>query len=535
MSRRVVVMLAALLGLSAGAGAAVAAFTATTSSDGATFSAKRISSASRAATSWAISDASDGSAADFTEATAAADALFFTTKPIAATWSASRYVELDAAGFAPAGLSTPSVDLLFDFADGAGGGAEVSCFYFDVRRRSTGAVLGTFGSPASPIACETTQTIRRTTTSIASVVPDSTVADDLRIRFYVQNVGANDEMRIDRAAVRVGRYGATWTMPMIARVDQSDGVAAGGPYGPAEADSAYHLSDGNWSSTFSPTRSITFAFPSMGPTGASVTGARLVHSYRSNTAGDTTCWYFEVLSAGTVIGTHGSAASPVSCNATTSYVTDTISLPEVDTGAEAAGLSVRVYARNSGGRPTRHDVVSIEVDYGLAATGCVSPGAVTVLSTADTFSDQNAPASPQGTNADIKVKSQNGSRNRRGYVRFDLPPTPEGCVMTGATLRLFQGATQGTRTMHVARAASAWTEAALTWSNQPASTGTAVAATNAAGWRTWDVLTHVTAMQSGSNHGFVVKDATEDAATAAEQQYDSREAANDPQLVVTFG
>ena len=533
-SARAVIATVLVAGALAGlAGGTLAAWNASTDSDGMTFSAQRISDGTRSATAWQVTDAADGSAADASDATAAADALYYTTKPISATWSTSRYVEFDLAGLAPDGLTGATAELLFDFADGAGGGAEISCFYFDVRRRSTGAVLGTYGSSASPIACESTQIVRRTTTSIADAVTDTTIANDLRVRVYVQNAGANDEMRIDRAVVRVSRYGVTWDLPWVARDDRSDGVSLATAYGPATAsDGAAASPAGNWSNAFSATRYATFAFPALAPTGATVTGARLVHAYRSLTAGDTTCWYFEVISGGSVIGTHGSSASPVSCNATTGYVTDTVSLPEIDTGAEAAGVSVKIYARNSGGRRTQHDVVRLELDYGLATAGCIAPGTQTLTSVADTFTDQNAPTSNYGTDSEFRVKSQNGSRNRRGYVRFTLPSTPDGCALTAATLRLFQTATQGTRSIEVLRAAASWAETTVTWTNQPATTGTAVAVANAAGWRTWDVLAHVGA---GATTGFVVKDSAEDAATAAEQRFSSREGANAPQLVLTYG
>ena len=107
--------------------------------------------------------------------------------------------------------------------------------------------------------------------------------------------------------------------------------------------------------------------------------------------------------------------------------------------------------------------------------------------------------------------------------------------MTAATLRLYGSAIQGTRTIGAYRAASSWTEAGLNWNTMPATAGTAVTTTNVVGWRTFDVLSQVQTMSSGSNDGFVVKDSAEDAATAAEQRYETREGPNPPQLVITFG
>ena len=86
---------------------------------------------------------------------------------------------------------------------------------------------------------------------------------------------------------------------------------------------------------------------------------------KSATAGDTTCWYFEAYNGATLIGTHGSSGTPVSCNATTSYVTDTVSLPELATAAAASNLVLRVYLRNSGSGKASVELVQVDVTYSL--------------------------------------------------------------------------------------------------------------------------------------------------------------------------
>ena len=67
----------------------------------------------------------------------------------------------------------------------------------------------------------------------------------------------------------------------------------------------------------------------------------------------------------TLLATHGSAAAPTSCNATTSYVSDTVALPEVDTVTEADTLSVKLYIWNSGGRATHHRLAELGVTSSL--------------------------------------------------------------------------------------------------------------------------------------------------------------------------
>lgn len=164
---------------------------------------------------------------------------------------------------------------------------------------------------------------------------------------------------------------------------------------------------------------------------------------------------------------------------------------------------------------------------------CASPGSQTVTSTRDAWIDQNSPTSNKDTDANLRVKSQDSNRNRRTLVGFTLPSLPANCAVTSATLRLFNNHLDAGRTIAVYRAASSWTEAGVTWSNAPATTGSAVNATTAAGWMTWTVTTHVQAMYV-TNDGFIVRDANEDNAGAIENQFDSRENTDDPQLIVQW-
>ena len=536
---RAVLLVVVVAGVVGGAaGATLAAFTGTTDNSASTFSAKRVSSTQRSTSAWKVSDASSGTAADRSAPMSYYnDGLYYTTSSISATWSTSRYVELEFAADAPEGLTPTAVDLNIDYADDAGGGGEVSCFYVEVRRKSTGAVLATRGSSGSPLSCESTTTVRQTSTSLLPEVTDGTIANDLQVRLYVQNAGGADPMRLDRTTVTFTRYGKTWTLNRTKRVDAANGTPVTNIWEPVGSGDGYAFQTaGNWATSFSATRYVDVTFPPNVPGGSTVSGAQFRHAYRSATAGDTTCWYAEIYSGTTLLATKGSSASPISCNATTSYVTDTVSIPEVDTGTEASNLRIRIYARNTGSRKSQHDLIAFDATWGLGSTGCADAGSTTLTPVADSWTDQNAPTSTTGgTATELRVKSQNGSRNRRSYLRFSLPSAPEGCTVTGATLRLNSTATQGTRTLEVYRAGASWTEAALNWNNQPATTGTAVTTSNGLGWLSVNVLAHVQALYSGTNNGFVVKDSAEDAATAAEQRIASRENATPSELVVTFG
>jgi large repetitive protein len=167
---------------------------------------------------------------------------------------------------------------------------------------------------------------------------------------------------------------------------------------------------------------------------------------------------------------------------------------------------------------------------------CSSPGNQTAFANADSWINQASASSNFGTDAIIRVRSLIGSSNRRSLVRFALPAVPSGCTLTQAQLRLYAASSTAGRTLQALRINAAWTENGVTWSNQPATTGTAATTTSGTGYRTWTVTTQVAAMYSGANNGFLIRDATENG-TGQEQQFHAREngAGNPPQLILTFG
>jgi large repetitive protein len=167
---------------------------------------------------------------------------------------------------------------------------------------------------------------------------------------------------------------------------------------------------------------------------------------------------------------------------------------------------------------------------------CSSPGSQTAASSADSWINQGSASSNFGTDAIIKVKSQSGNNNNRSLIRFTLPAVPSGCTLTQAQLRLYASSATTGRTLQALRINAAWTENGVMWSNQPATTGAAATTTSGTGYRTWTVTTQVAAMYSGTNNGFLIRDATENG-TGQEQQFHAREKApdNPPQLVLTFG
>jgi hypothetical protein len=167
---------------------------------------------------------------------------------------------------------------------------------------------------------------------------------------------------------------------------------------------------------------------------------------------------------------------------------------------------------------------------------CAAAGSQTVTATADATVIQNTAGTNFGTATTLAVRSQSANRNRRALVRFALPATPANCTLTQARLRLFAATAVAGRTLRALRVNAAWVETGVTWTNQPATTGTGVTTASAAGWREWVVTADVAAQYAGANNGFLVRDNTEGGG-GQEQVFHSREQAggNPPELVVTFG
>ena len=142
-----------------------------------------------------------------------------------------------------------------------------------------------------------------------------------------------------------------------------------------------------------------------------------------------------------------------------------------------------------------------------------------------------------GTDSDLKLASKSGD-NARVLVRFNLPTVPAGCSVTNVKLRMYAASYQANRTLQAFRLNGNWTETAVTWANQPTTTGTAATAPSrtSPGYVEWTVTSQVQAMYSGANNGFLIRDASENG-SGFEQVFHGREKApdNPPQLVITFG
>jgi len=525
-------MLAGLVGASASA--IHAAFWSTTSNPSSSFNAERIFARTRYISAWDLRDASGGAGeTNSSDTVSYTDARLYVGGTPGTTANTGKYVEFNFNSPLPPGSGVSSSSFTFSFASNKAAGNP--CYYLEVRRTSDNALLATYGSSGSPIACAAGTTVSTTTTSLP-ILTTTTDANDLRIRAITWDPN-NKSVDIDAGYASVTTsLGVTYPLYENTFSDVLSGAATTTTWSLPSADSAQYTSVANWATTFAGTRYLKFTFPiPIMPTGATVTSVSLDFSYKSATGGDTSAWYADVLQNTTLLATHGSSGTPISSNATGAFVTDNVSLPEVDTAAELNNVVVKAYMKNSGTRKTLIDQVRLVVQYELPYSGCADPGTRTITSTADSYVQQGAPTTNSGTATTMLVQP-NSAAVRRSLVNFDLPLTPSGCSVTAASLKLWVSATGGSRTMNAYQSGGSWTETGVTWNNQPATTGSAVGVTStgANSWTTWTVTSIVQAQYAGTNNGFIVQDSNEGSGTTS-QTYHTRENTNDPQLVITYG
>jgi hypothetical protein len=163
----------------------------------ATFGSKALFPGERVTPAFRIGDASSGVEIDRSSAFAfAADGLTSTTSPWSSAFAADRYLEFELNDSLASGVAVTAA--AFDIRL-ASSGAGQACYYLEVRRISTDAVLATHGSSGSPLGCVTGTTQSAFSTAIGGVAT-TTLANDLRIRLYGAESGSG-AMVIDLATV----------------------------------------------------------------------------------------------------------------------------------------------------------------------------------------------------------------------------------------------------------------------------------------------------------------------------------------------
>lgn len=171
------------------------------------------------------------------------------------------------------------------------------------------------------------------------------------------------------------------------------------------------------------------------------------------------------------------------------------------------------------------------------AAAAPSAASVTLFAQQDSWTDEDAPGTNFGSDADLHVgfsRAVTGAPlSRHTLVQFDLSPLPAGVTVVTATLELYQvSATLATRYLIQPDAVvqGTWNEATVNWSNEPAASNQgdpSVALDTTDGWKAWDVTQMAQGWATGRiipNQGLVLHG---DLQTLGERIFRSRK---DPKL-----
>jgi hypothetical protein len=185
----------------------------------AVFGAKALFPGERVTPAFQVGDSSSGSEVNRSNSFAfASDGLTTTTSAWSTAFAAGRYLELDLNDSLASGVavSAATFDLRF-----ASSGAGQACYYFEVRRISTGAVLGTYGSSGTPVGCVTGTTQTAFSTSIVAALTTTSIANDLRVRVLGKEAGSG-AMVIDLATVAGSTALQSFTLDPVVFRDAAD-------------------------------------------------------------------------------------------------------------------------------------------------------------------------------------------------------------------------------------------------------------------------------------------------------------------------
>jgi len=324
-------------------GGTLAAFSRTTANGPDTFAASRIFPGIRTVSARDLRDATSGSEVNASDPYSfAGDSLTATSTNNMASGS-NLYFEFTMNSVLPAGLAVSGAQFNLTLASNGGGGSGNACFWFAVY--SGGTLIGTHGSYASGIGCSTGSTPASYSTAIPEVT-STDKANGLVVRAYTWETGGK-KVKIDRATASGSTPYSSFTSYERQVVDTSVTPSAATVWSLYAVDgTVFGTANNSPSAAPDTTKYIKLTQSPWMPSGSTVTAVSLTNVWHPTAAvinGGTLCYSFEVFNGTTSLATHGSAAAPVSCNATTTNTTDNVSLPEVNDATKSNNLVIKLY------------------------------------------------------------------------------------------------------------------------------------------------------------------------------------------------
>ena len=206
---------------------------------------------------------------------------------------------------------------------------------------------------------------------------------------------------------------------------------------------AYSYADGTVATTSTAIASgtntyVELTMSSAHPGGLSVSGAQFNFRLASSGGGQSgnACFWFDVRSGGSVIGTHGSYAAATGCSTGTTLATFSTAIPEVSSTDRANGLVIRAYVWETG---TKTKTVNIDLATLTGSTPYTAFTAYEIQAVDDT---NGAPATLPWALATVDATTYQAASNwpsaapaTTKYLKLTLEPfVPTGSVVTAVSL-----------------------------------------------------------------------------------------------------
>ena len=185
-------------------------------------------------------------------------------------------------------------------------------------------------------------------------------------------------------------------------------------------------------------RYLDFTLNSGRPGGLSVSSATFNFRLASGGGAQSgnACFWFEVRSGASVIGTHGSYASATGCSTGTTQTTISTGIPEVTSTDQLNGLVVRVYPWETG---TKTKVVNVDL---ATVTGSTPYSSFTAYETQWVDDTSGAPATAPWFAATVDGTAYTDATNwpaavsTTKYLKLSFDPSvPAGSVVTSVSLK----------------------------------------------------------------------------------------------------
>ncbi len=248
---------------------------------------------------------------------------------------------------------------------------------------------------------------------------------------------------------------ATWQFN-----DASSGTAVSTPEAVAFDDNiVFPAGDGfgnaNFTNSFQSNRFYQWDYNSPLQPGLAVTNAKFDFRFQSNGGAEVACFYFDVISGGSVIGTYGdttpgTAGSPFCTNATEKYVSTSIPVVNTTTianGDEDQGLRLRVQQQADQGRPGgRHrNRTAARTSRSTRTRATTRPMPRPKRCRGSWRSRTRSTSAPRRTTAHRSPRrSTTGSRCRAATSRAGRPSSPSASCTAGSRAAAATSATTST-------------------------------------------------------------------------------------------